>query len=180
MSESPTRGLVALVAYVPDPLAGSLYRLRSMLPGDYHPEPHITLLPPRPLSVDLSAACSTLESVLEHQPAFQVELSTVQQFAATNTLYFAVDAGSPELHALHASLNDGDLHHQEVFEFSPHVTIGGPVESASLTHLQLVLKTAWQKAGSNPRFLLDEVVCLHHPEGAQWQRVWTKRLLPPV
>jgi 2'-5' RNA ligase len=180
MTESAGKGLVALVAYIPEPLASGLHRLRHLLPGVYNADPHITLLPPRPLCVDIGVACSTIESVLAGETPFEVELLEVEHFAATHTLYFSLASGSAQLRTVHARLNRGDLHHQEAFEYSPHLTIGGPVEPCSLEGLRTALNEAWREADSLPRFLLDELVCLHQPEGREWTRVWSKRLSSPA
>jgi 2'-5' RNA ligase len=179
MTAISDRGLFALVAYVPDPLAGFLYQMRRSLSEASCPQPHVTILPPRPLRVPVESACQTAGKILQLQCAFEVELSHVSYFTNTNTLYLDIRDGCSELHALHSSLNHGDLYHQEEFAFRPHVTVAGLVNSSELPAVLQKAEGDWRAASCSPRFLLSEIVCLlqegRHPKG-NWQRFRSVKL----
>lgn len=178
MTQVPNGGYFALVAYVPEPLASFLYEMRRHLSEAPFPQPHVTVLPPRPLRVPPESACHSARTTLQLQSPFEVELSQVCYFANTSTLYLDISDGASELHALHDSLNCGDLYHREKFAFRPHLTVA---ERVNPSHLPAVLQQAqagWSANSYSPRFLLSEVVCLLQ-EGDNWQRLWSVRLNSP-
>ncbi len=181
MTQTPNPGVFALVAYVPDPLAEFLYEMRRSLCGDPCPQPHVTILPPRPLRVSPESACRTAGQLLQSQRAFEVELSHISYFVNTNTLYLDISDGASELHALHDHLNHGDLYHQEEFTFRPHLTVAGAISPQLLPEALQQAETDWRANGLSPRFLLSEIVCLlqkdTHPED-DWQRFWSIKLGP--
>ena len=181
MIATPDRGLFALVAYVPDPLAEFLYQMRRSLHEAPCPRPHVTLLPPRPLRVSVESACRTADKILRPQYAFEVELSHMSYFANTNTLYLDINDGASELRALHEQLNHGDLYHEEEFAFRPHLTVAGLVNASRLPAVLRQAEADWRAAACSPRFTLSEIVCLLQPGGTSdgnWQRLSSVRLNP--
>lgn len=177
--ESSKWGFMALVSYVPEPLAAFFYNLRGSLPGGANPQAHITILPPRPLRVAVNAASDQALEVLSRFPAFEVELSAVRRFPETNFLYVDIGTGADSFHKLHDALNGGDLAHAEEFEFRPHLTLGGPVPEAKMNSSQDRAEVAWLAADHPRRFVLDEIVFLwlncEDPSG-EWHRLWTYNL----
>ncbi len=179
MSEIPDRSLFALVAYVPDPLASFLYQMRRSSSEAPCPQPHVTILPPRPLRVPAESACRAADAILHSQNQFEVQLSSVNYFADTNTLYLDISDGVSELHALHDSLNHGDLYHQEQFAFLPHLTVAGPVNPSHFPAVQQQVEDDWRASSFSPRFVLSEIVCLIQQNGNtkdNWQRFWSIKL----
>lgn len=172
-------GSFALVSYIPDPLGSLLHGLRQSLPGEDNPQPHITILPPRPLQLPVEAASQMALKILLTFPAFEVELSNVRSFPDTNVLYLDVGRGSSSLYRLHAALNSGELHHLEEFDFRPHITLAGPVARADLKAVRQQAEKAWHSADPPNGFLLDQVSFLWlKPDSAQgeWMRFWSHRL----
>ncbi len=179
--EAPPWGSFALVSYIPDPLGAFLEELRDNLPGNDDLQAHITVLPPRPLKVPLESASKSIHSILSRVPEFEVELSRVRRFKATNFLYLDLSEGDALVHDLHNALNTGDLADIEEFEFRPHLTLGGPVTPEALDAAQRQAEVSWESAPCSLRFTIDEIVFLWlPPEGPQreWRRVWTQRLGP--
>src|ERR1700761_1240736 len=121
------QNLFTLVTYTPEPLRSWLTTLRNSLPVEATSQPHITILPPRPLTLPVNDAKREITSILKRWQRFEVELSGIQVFPGSNVLYLEVSEGESELRRLHSELNTGDFAHDEIFEFHPHVTIGGPV-----------------------------------------------------
>jgi 2'-5' RNA ligase len=181
MTEIPDRGHFALVAYVPDPLASFLYEMRRSFSELPCPQPHVTILPPRPLRVPVESACQTAKKTLQLQSQFEVELSRLCYFTNTNTLYLDISDGASEIHALHNSLNHGDLYYHEEFAFRPHLTIAGRVDPLQFPAVLQEAETNWHAASCSPRFLLSEVVCLLQESGkpkGNWRRLWSVKLNP--
>ena len=172
-------GSIALVSYIPEPLGSFFYKLRGTLPGESHPQAHITILPPRPLRVSVNAASEQVLAVLSKFAPFEVELANVGRFAETGFLFVNVGEGADTFHALHDALNRGDLAYEEEFEFRPHLTLGGPVPNADTAAVQDQAEAAWLAADHARRFLLDDIALLcsdtDDPNG-EWYRLWTYSL----
>ena|SRR5690242_18817228 len=179
VTETTECGSFALVSYIPDPLGSFLHGLRQNLPGEDNPQPHITLLPPRPLRLSVDAASQQAQNILLQFPAFEVELSRICSFPETNVLYLEVGKGNRLLYDLHDALNAGDLAHEEKFAFRPHLTLSGPVDPPHLPWVRKQAEIVWYASDHSRRFTLEEIafLCLgpESPEG-KWQRVWSQRL----
>src|ERR1043166_8034130 len=118
----------ALVIYIPDPLGRFLDDLRRELVPAYNPHAHVSVLPPRPLSVDWQAADTQTRSLTENGAPFDVTLSTVEIFPATDVIYIEVENGATELRSLHHAMNTGALEFQEPFSYHPHITLAQEVQ----------------------------------------------------
>jgi hypothetical protein len=172
-------GQFALVSYIPDPLASFIHRLRGSLPGIGNPQAHITILPPRPLRLPVDAAAEQVQNVLRKFPPFTVQLTRVSRFVETSFLYLEIGEGCDVLHSMHDALNWGELAHEEVFEFRPHLTLGGPVPAECLDEASGRAEDLWCSSVCPPRLMLDEVVFLWLRPGStehDWERVWIHRL----
>ena len=181
MSEIPDGASFALVSYIPDPLASFIYQMRRSLSEGPCPQPHVTLLPPRPLRIPAEAACRTAQNILQSYRSFEVELSRIRPFVNTNTLYLDIADGAPQLHALHDSLNSGDLFHPEEFAFRPHLTVAGLVDPRQLPALLQQAEASWRAHFCSPRFMLSEIVCLlQETDTDNWRRLWSIKLLPAL
>src|SRR5437870_7783409 len=99
----------ALVIYIPDPLGRFLDNLRRELVPAYKPHAHVSVLPPRPLFVDWQTADSQTRTLTESGAPFDVTLSDVRIFPATDVIYIEVGTGAAELRSLHRAMNAGAL-----------------------------------------------------------------------
>src|ERR1700730_11444059 len=77
----------ALVIYIPGPLGRFLDDLRRELVPAYNPHAHVSVLPPRPLTVDWEQASGQARRLIEGWPPFDVELTEVNIFPATKVVY---------------------------------------------------------------------------------------------
>ena len=178
-AQTASWGSLALVSYIPDPLGSFLNRLRHSLTGEECPHAHVTMLPPRRLTVPLELASQQLLSLLDRFESFPVELSSVRHFHQTNVLYLDVAEGNANLHALHDALNEGDLAQHEEFEFLPHLTLGCPNSASDPNALHRFARESWDQEPLNRSFLLHEVVCLWLPPNGltrEWGRLWSYNL----
>src|SRR5207302_3267336 len=76
----------ALVIYVPDPLGRFLDDLRRELVPHYNPHAHVSVLPPRSLSVAWETASGQARALTESWAAFDVELAAVEVFPVTDVI----------------------------------------------------------------------------------------------
>jgi 2'-5' RNA ligase len=172
-------GSLALVTYIPDPLGSFLNGLRHSLTGEHAPQAHVTILPPRPLTMSIEVASQQVLKLLAGFRSFPVELSAVRRFRQTKVLYVDIAEGSARLHALHDALSMGDLAHDEEFAFRPHLTLGCPPSPSNIEAVRKFAESAWNAAPVPRRFLLDEIVCLWlRPDGlhTEWRRLWSHNL----
>jgi 2'-5' RNA ligase len=171
--------LFALVSYTPEPLRSWLMRLREVLPLEASSEPHITILPPRPLTLALDEAQEKIASVLDTCPRFEIELSGIRAFPETNVLYLDVSEGAHTLRRLHSQLDTGGFRFEERFDFHPHVTIGGPVPPAELEALSSKAAEAWRTSLCPSRFGIEELSFVSiqgNGARAAWRRLWAHKL----
>lgn len=173
------QNLFALVTYTPEPLRNWLSGLRQLLPLPATCQPHITILPPRPLVMTVDDARKKITSILTPWRSFEIELSGVSVFLGSNTLYLDVRGGSSKLRRLHKELNTGELAHDEIFEFHPHVTIGGPVLHENLEAISRSVREEWQKSSVASRFQIEEVAFVSiaaNGNSGDWHRLWEHKL----
>ena len=169
----PNWGSVALVTYLPDPLGAFLTKLRCYFPGEDQPEAHITLLPPRALTLPLKAASQLISQALDGIKPFELELGQIKAFPHTNMLYLSIERGVEELLRLHRFLNQGELFAHEHFEYIPHLTLSGPLTGDELRGAVGRANEAWNGAAHERVFLVNEVVLLWQP-GACSEKGWNR------
>jgi len=173
--DGSARGRFALVCYVPEPLGSAIDKLVGHLSTASRPEAHITILPPRPLVLPLEDISSTVRSMLEQLPVFDVDLSEVCRFDGTNVLYLNLADGHEIVHRLHDALNTGILAYEEPFEFHPHLTLTDPLPEADVEVVQRRAELLWSSF-SVTRFPVNEIVFLWAAPGdpkGHWQRQWS-------
>ena len=172
--------LFALVTYAPEPLQNWLQQLREELHLPASSEPHITILPPRPLTVPVDQAREQITELLASWRSFDVELTSVRMFDGTNVLYLEVGDGNQTLRDLHSRLNSGDFAHEEIYPFHPHVTIGGPIEGASGPEALRYARQAWDaNLPCSRQLAIREVAFVSiaaSDPGGDWQRLWAHTL----
>lgn len=160
-------GSFALVSYIPDPLGSFLDAMRQSLPGKQFVQAHITVLPPRPLSIPVEQATEAALKVLRRYSPFKIALGPVRSFASTNVVYLALNIGGSVLADIHRELNAGPLATEEQFEFIPHVTVGGPVSAAELDTVMALAQRTWERSTHPSEFDLEELVGLHAASAAE-------------
>jgi 2'-5' RNA ligase len=158
----------ALVIYIPDPLGEFLDDLRRELVPHYNPHAHVSVLPPRPLSVAWQEASREARLVLEACPPFDVELGDVAAFPITDVIYLEVGAGEAELRRLHRTMCNGQLHFQEPFPYYPHVTLAQEIPHDRVTETQEIARRRWQEFRGERRFRVQKAVFVQNTEGDCW------------
>ncbi len=181
--EPERHNLFTLVTYTPEPLRSWLTTLRHTLALEAASQPHVTILPPRPLTLPVNDAKREIIAILKRWRSFDVELSGIQVFPGSNVLYLKVSDGESELRQLHAELNTGGFAHDESFEFHPHVTIGGPVLAEELEAVWQRALVAWETSLCPCRFSIEEVAFVSiaaNGSAGDWRRLWKHKLSAPA
>lgn len=119
--------------------------------------PHITLLPPFPLSPGtLDAARDHLEATAAAGTPFDVHLRGTATFRPVSPVVFIQLArGISECELLQAAIRTGPLAAEINFPFHPHVTVAHDVDEAALDRAELVLRD-WEATFTVKGFSLYE------------------------
>lgn len=177
MNSETSDGCFALVLYVPEPLSGALQLLRVGLPEEVHSAPHVTVLPPRPLTGPIAEVSAATAQLVSECAPFQIELEQVCSFPDTNVLYLSLGAGYREIKELHDALASEFEPFQEEHEFWPHLTLAGPMPPELLGTTQASAEKTWANFASPRNFVVDRIDFLWLRPGckkADWQRIWSK------
>jgi 2'-5' RNA ligase len=170
----------SLVAYVPQPLAGFVERLRQGVEPGCKARCHLTFLPPRPLQVPLEQVRRKLEDCLRYQPAFRVELGEVQVFPVSHAVYLSVGAGWNDATRIHDDLHRGILYSKELFEYHPHVTLAQDLDPAMVPAVAELAKRRWQECSAGRDFLVDHLTLVQNTLENVWTNLGEFSLRVPV
>ena len=158
----------SLVSYLKDPLAGFLDRLRQeMVPG-CNVHAHVTVLPPRPLPVSGSAAWRQICGMAPGFPAFDVELTEIRVFPLSNVIYLGIGAGADSLREMHAVFNSGILEADEVFDYTPHITLAQDLDSAEIERLIEIARRRWADFPHQRSFRVETLTFVQNTEANHW------------
>jgi 2'-5' RNA ligase len=158
----------ALVIYIPDPLGRFLDNLRRELVPAYNPHAHVSVLPPRPLSADWQAADTQTRTLTENGIPFDVTLSSVEIFPATNVIYIEVDGGAAELRRLHGAMNAGALAFQEPFSYHPHITLAQEVAAEQVPAVYQLAVRRWHEFQGSRTFRAERAVFVQNTLRGCW------------
>jgi 2'-5' RNA ligase len=157
--------LFALVAYIPEPLAGFLDALRRELAPGCRLRAHITILPPRELACDLQTASRELEKALSQTRSFRVSVGEVKVFPGSEVIHVAIDAGLEQLRKLHAQLNQGDCKAPELWRYHPHVTLAQDLEPTAVPAAFNLAERRWREYSGPRSFALDHLTFVRRTLG---------------
>ena len=155
---------LGVVIAVPEPYATRISRIRAKFGSqqDRLVVPHITLVPPISVAIDLREAVLThLQSIADKFSPFQVSLCGLGSFHPISPVHFLeVTEGANSCAELAASINDGPLSYQPRFPYHPHVTLAQGALGDRVKHIQELetelshtCQTSWLVSG----FRLDRV-----------------------
>jgi|SRR5579871_3649385 len=159
----------ALVAYLPDSVAGFLDRLRSELDPECHAKAHVTILPPRPLVCTAQEAWDELKQGLGDFQAFTVELGDIQIFPETDVVHVSIDLGNKELRRMHAALNRGRLRYTEPYEYEPHVTLAQGLDPTRVKAAEELASTRWNEFPGSRSFTVDLMTFVQNTIENRWK-----------
>ncbi len=158
----------ALVIYIPGPLGEFLDDLRRELVPGCNPHAHVSLLPPRPLSVDWKVASRQAASIMETWSPFEVELTTVEVFPATDVVYVEVGDGAHELHRMHRTINTGPLQFADPFPYHPHSTLAQGLDPGRVAEIRASAIRRWNEYRGSRRFLAESAMFVRSTRTDCW------------
>ncbi|MBV8817375.1 MAG: 2'-5' RNA ligase family protein [Acidobacteriaceae bacterium] len=158
----------ALVAYIPEPLAGFLDRLRQELVPNCFLRAHVTILPPRPCSTTAEIAEKQLwEAARKFQP-FDVSLQSVEVFRESDVIYISISEGEQQLRTMHRALNLGGLTFTESYSYHPHITLAQNLRSDEVDELTQVARARWAASAPLRRFRVDKLTFVQATNRKTW------------
>ncbi len=135
----------ALVVYIPGPLGVFLDELRRELVPHYNPHAHVSVLPPRPLTVEWETASEQARALIESWTPFDVHLTDIQMFPVTSVIYIEVGGGASELYRMHAAMNQTDLAFDEPFAYHPHITLAQEIPNHGVSEVRDLAERRWRE-----------------------------------
>ena len=166
--EEDRRNAFALVIYIPDPLGGFLDDLRRMLVPAYNPHAHVSVLPPRPLTVDWRDASAEAQALTEAAGSFEIELTDIRIFPRTDVIYIEVGRGAAELRRLHRALNGASFEFVEPFAYHPHITLAQGLTSGEVAAKYDLACREWQAFTGNRTFRAEQAVFVQNTHSDCW------------
>jgi hypothetical protein len=148
----------ALVIYIPEPLGRFLDDLRCELVPDYRPRAHVSVLPPRPLSVKWTVAAQQARQLAELWSPFDIEATEVAIFDKTDVIYLEVGEGADELRKMHREMNTRALEFYEPYPYHPHVTLAQEIVPGRVPELHERALRRWREYNGPRRFRAEEGV----------------------
>ena len=158
----------ALVIYIGGPLGLFLDDLRRELVPSYNPHAHVSVLPPRVLAGDWMEASNQARALIEGWPPFEVELTDVNIFPATNVVYLEIGKGAPELVNMHRAMNQGPLEFDEPFAYHPHITLAQETPVDSVASVYAEARRRWQEYSGPRTFRADHAVFVQNTLNNCW------------
>lgn len=153
--ETPAVCHFALVCYIPGRLAEFLDRLRCELRPGCILRSHVTVLPPRPINLNIDESVRQIAAEGHESTPFCVELGSVAIFEKSNVVYLALRRGEPELHALHENLNAGQLEYDGPFPYHPHITLAQDLTREQAMALAEVARARWASYDGPREFTVE-------------------------
>lgn len=160
--------LFALVVYIPDPLATFLDRLRKELVPGCLPRAHVTILPPRPLAVNVNSAVDAARGKVSGFPAFEIAAGDIEIFPGTDVIHIDINEGEPELREMHRALNKGALAFDEPYPYHPHITLAQNVAPDRVQPLYERACEPWAAFRHSRRFRAERAVFVQSTVACTW------------
>jgi 2'-5' RNA ligase len=178
--ETPGACHFALVSYIPGRLAAFLDRLRDELKPGCVLRSHVTILPPRPIDLNIDESIRQIKAEGEDNPPFTVVLGSVAIFPKSNVVYLTIRRGERELHALHENLNSGQLEYDGPFPYHPHITLAQDLTRQEAEALAKVARERWASYDGPREFSVDELSFVRSVKAGIWQDLAYVDLAQPV
>src|SRR5579862_2140914 len=160
--------LFALVVYILDPLAKFLDDLRRELTPGCLPRAHVTMLPPRPLSVSAATATEAARKVVSGFAPFEIVPGDVEIFRTTNVIYIGIKQGERELREIYRALNQGPLTGPECFPYHPHITLAQELKPEQVQPLYELARKRWAAFPTSRRIHAERASFVQSRADAAW------------
>lgn len=170
----------ALVSYIPGRLADFLDRLRLELKPGCTLRAHVTILPPRPIDLNVNDCVRQITGEAQDGLPFTVELGEVVIFDKSNVVYLSLRRGERELHALHENLNSGQMEYDGPFPYHPHITLAQDVTREQALALAEIARERWAAYDGPREFAVEELSFVRSDTPGCWEDLAHVDLGQPV
>ncbi len=170
----------ALVSYISGRLATFLDRLRFEMKPGCTLRAHVTILPPRPIDLNIAESVHQITDEAHVSPPFTVELDQVCIFDKSDVVYLSLRRGERELHALHENLNAGQMEYDGPFPYHPHITLAQDLTREEALSLAALARKRWAEYDGPREFCVDELCFVRSHTPDVWQDLARIGLAQPV
>lgn len=158
----------SVVVYLTDPIAEFVNELRREFTPDCPHRAHITILPPRPLTVKKREGIEHCHRILSRTEPFEVRLGSVGVFERTEVIKISVKLGASRLRNLHDSLNTGVFQQDENFEYDPHITLGQDLPSDKVGEYLEIARRRWAEFSPAPPICVESLTFVQQVIDGCW------------
>jgi 2'-5' RNA ligase len=170
----------AVVAYIRGPLADFVNGLRCELtPGCPH-QAHVTVLPPRSISIPVEQAIEESRQILSNFHPFGIRIGDVDLFPTTHTVKLVVADGVNELRTLHDLLGTGPFDGQDNYPYVPHVTLCKEDSGERMETVADVARRRWEQFGGYADLWIDTLTFVRQRADLTWADLADLPLGEPV
>jgi hypothetical protein len=158
----------SLVSYIPGRLGEFITRLREELVSGCIAQSHVTVLPPRPLFIDLHAGEVELRERVSAFEPFEISIPRISVFEQTSVVFGDISQGRKELLDMHSALNTGGFFFDEPFPYHPHVTLVQGIAPEQLHEYFDLAQRRWNENVSPASFLIDTLTFVQNTVENRW------------
>ncbi len=170
----------ALVSYIHGRLAGFLDGLRAELKPGCTLRAHVTVLPPRPVDLNVDDSIRHLVAECREVPPFRVTLGAVSVFEKSNVVYLALTRGADELRELNADLDCDAMEYCCKFPFHPHITLAQDLTPEQAASLADIARKRWAAYDGPREFVVEELAFVRSCKPGEWEDLAAVELAQPV
>ena len=160
----------AMVAYLDGPLAHLVNDLRAELNPEYAGKAaHVTVLPPRELTISEEAAVEEARSQCAGWEPFEMEIGPVRTFLpVSGVAYLSLARGADQMQRLHAALNRGFVACHEPHPYVPHITIAQEMTEARTQEVIGRVEQIWQSYKGPRGLRVETLVFVRQSPSGDW------------
>lgn len=158
----------SLVSYIPGRLGEFVTRLRRELVAGCVAQSHVTILPPRPLFVEVAEAEQALREKVSGLSPLVVSVPRIHCFDQTCVVYADIGLGSNELHHMHEMLNTDELYYNEPFPYHPHITLAQGFRAEELHRMYQLACKRWQEEAPTTSFVIESLTFVQNTVANRW------------
>jgi 2'-5' RNA ligase len=162
--------IYGVVLSVPGPLSRLADRVRrSYDPNFPFIRPHVTVLPPRPLSLTRKQVVEAVRRVAERTAPISMKLGKVDTFRPVMPVVFlGFRRGSDDLRRLHGKLARVPLRAPESFPYVPHLTLGQDLDDSQLRDALALARKLFAPASDFRAWSADSLVVVERRSKRRW------------
>ena len=158
----------SLVSYIPGLLGEFITQLRQDLVSSCVAQSHVTVLPPRPLFIDIDAGQVELRERVSAFEPFEIRIPQISVFEQTAVVFADISEGREKLIEMHNALNAGGFFFDEPFPYHPHVTLVQGIPPERLYEFYDLARKRWDDNGGAVSFLIDTLTFVQNTVENRW------------